>query len=105
MEKQLLEVTKHKEELLKRRAAGVKAIVANYEAKRSQMLEDFANRQVPSSMGNMAAGSGGDGLDGQDTGKGAATRLPSPEEILQRMRNESSREASSSSSSRETPPP
>jgi len=102
VQRQLLEVSKHKEELLKRRAAGVRAIVKEYEAKRADMLNNFASRQLqhqqqqqpspfdtPSDSTAPTAGCNESG----------PIILPSPDEVFMRIRSLQKRASDGGSSS------
>ena len=111
IQRQLLEVSKHKEQLLKRRAAGVRSIVKEYEAKRADMLNNFASRQQqhqqhqqPSPFDTPSDGT----APTAGSNKSGPILLPSPDEVLKRVRSLSERasdggSSSSSSSSSSSP--
>lgn len=110
VQRQLLEVSKHKEELLKRRAAGVRAIVKEYEAKREVMLNNL--QQSSSPFGTPIPTSTTPGASSSSSS--GPIVLPSPDEVLARMRapskgasdgSSSSSPSSSSSSSSCSPTP
>ena len=89
IQRQLLEVSKHKEELLKRRAAGVREIVKEYETKRAEMLDNFASQQQqPSPFGTPSTPTDTTPSASSSTGNssGGPIVLPSPDEVLARMR-------------------
>lgn len=99
VQRQLDEVSKHKEDLLQRRAAGVRAIVKEYAAKREMMLEHFASdkTQQPPAFGAGSAPLTDTASSAKDSQKKKVFRatessssthrlLPSPEEVFRKAK-------------------
>jgi len=80
MEAELRAVVKHKEELLERRAAAVKAIVRDHEARRQRVVDQLQN--APPQPSASSAASATAAVDG-----GASPGLPSPQMLLRRVQD------------------